>query len=200
VDTGRAGSGSGSGAGDDCRRAPFYELFGDDPTALGARDHVAGYLNLCFVRSVLEEHLDRTLRERAGVTVAQHEVLYRLSLAPAGRVRMAELAELILTSKSGTSRLIDRMARAGLVERTSSPSDRRLVFAELTPAGCDTLRRSAPVFVGGVTEVFGRHLDDEDHRRLQQLLHTLLAAHGAWDVRRCEPPPTPLNTEPEDAS
>jgi DNA-binding MarR family transcriptional regulator len=169
---------------------PFYQLFDEDPAAPDLRDQVAGFLNLCFARSLLEENLDRHLRASAGITLAQHEVLYRLSLSAGGRLRLAGLAEMLLTSKSGCSRLVDRMAATGLVEREPSTTDRRLVFAVLTPTGRSALVRSAPVFLAGVSSAFGDHLDREDHRALGRILQKLLAAHDAWDVRRCEPPAT----------
>ncbi|MGO9029226.1 MAG: MarR family winged helix-turn-helix transcriptional regulator [Acidimicrobiales bacterium] len=166
---------------------PFYELF-DEPSSPEVRETIAGFLNLCFARALLEEGLDRQLRSAADISLAQHEVLYRLSLAPGGRLRMAELADMLLASKSGASRLVDRMAGAGLVARQSSAGDRRVVFAVLTPAGRATLVRSGPAFKAGVIAAFGVHLDDDDHRALRRILKKLLAAHGAWDVRRCEPP------------
>jgi len=171
---------------------PFYEMF-EEETPADIRDTIAGFLNLCFARSLLEESLDRQLRSAAGITLAQHEVLYRLSLAPGGRLRMATLADLLLASKSGASRLVDRMAGAGLVDRQSSDTDRRLVFAVLTPTGRSTLVRSSPVFKAGVVAVFGDVLDDDDHRALRQVLKKLLASQGAWDIRRCEPPVLPAN-------
>jgi DNA-binding MarR family transcriptional regulator len=182
---GVCGEGEGGAATDDI---PFYQLFDQDPAAPDLRDQVAGFLNLCFARSLLEENLDRRLRASAGITLAQHEVLYRLSLAPGGRLRMAGLAEMLLTSKSGCSRLVDRMTAVGLVEREPSTTDRRLVFAVLTPTGRSALVRSAPVFLAGVSSAFGDHLDGDDHRALGRILQKLLSAHDAWDVRRCEPP------------
>lgn len=175
---------------------PFYQLFADDPTTSEVRDHVAGFLNLCFARSLLTENLDRHLRVSAGITLAQHEVLYRLSLAPGGRLRMAGLADMLLASKSGCSRLVGRMAAGGLVEREPSSIDRRLVFAVLTPTGRSALVRSRPIFLAGVTSAFGEHLDGDDHETLRRVLQKLLAAHDAWDVRRCEPPSHNLPTTP----
>jgi DNA-binding MarR family transcriptional regulator len=172
---------------------PFYELF-DEPASLAEREAIAGFLNLCFARSVLEETLDRKLRTSCSITLAQHEVLYRLSLAPGGRLRMAELATMLLASKSGASRLVDRMAAAGLLERGSSDVDRRLVFAVLTDAGRQALVRSGPVFRSGVLAAFGVHLDDQEHRALRGILKKLLAAHNAWDERRCEPPADTADT------
>ena len=187
---GREDEGGGGAAGDGSAEddIPFYQLFDQDPAAPDLRDHVAGFLNLCAARSLLEETLDRHLRASAGITLAQHEVLYRLSLAPGGRLRMAGLADMLLTSKSGCSRLVDRMTVTGLVARQPSTTDRRLVFAVLTPTGRTTLLRSAPIFLAGVTSAFGNHLDRNDHETLGRILQKLLAAHDAWDVRRCEPP------------
>ena len=180
-------TGGDARTGDDI---PFYQLFDQDPAAPDLSDHVAGFLNLCSARSLLEETLDRHLRASAGITLAQHEVLYRLSLAPGGRLRMAGLADMLLTSKSGCSRLVDRMTVSGLVAREPSTTDRRLVFVVLTPTGRKTLVRSAPIFLAGVTSAFGNHLDRDDHQTLARILQKLLAAHDAWDVRRCEPPTT----------
>ncbi len=186
-DAGGGGAVGDARSGDDI---PFYQLFDQDPAASDLSDHVAGFLNLCSARSLLEETLDRHLRASAGITLAQHEVLYRLSLAPGGRLRMNGLADMLLTSKSGCSRLVDRMTVTGLVAREPSTTDRRLVFAVLTPTGRTTLLRSAPIFLAGVTSAFGDHLDRDDHRTLARILQKLLAAHDAWDVRRCEPPTT----------
>jgi DNA-binding MarR family transcriptional regulator len=177
--------GIGGGAGEGI---PYLELFGHPSVTADVGDQVAGFLNLCCARSVLEENLDRRLRCGAGVTLAQHELLYRLSLAPGGRLRMADLADMLLASKSGASRLVDRMAAVGLVARESSGTDRRLVFAVLTATGKAALVRSRPVFLTGVTSVFGQHLDDQDRQALQRILRKLLVAHSAWDDRRCQPP------------
>ena len=175
---------------------PFYQLFADDPSTSDVRDHVAGFLNLCFARSLLKENLASHLRVSTGITLAQHEVLYRLSLAPGGRLRMAGLADMLLASKSGCSRLVGRMAARGLVEREPSSADRRLVFAVLTPTGRSTLVRSRPIFLAGVTSAFGEHLDGDDHETLRRILQKLLVAHDAWDVRRCEPPSHDLPMKP----
>jgi DNA-binding MarR family transcriptional regulator len=184
------------GATDD--PAPYFEVFDEAPSP-EVRDTIAGFLNLCFARSLLEETIDRRLRAGSGVTLAQHEVLYRLSLSPGGRLRMADLAGLLLSSKSGASRLVDRMAAAGMVEREACATDRRLVYAVLTPTGRATLRRSGPLFVDQVVAVFGVHLDADEHRALQGVLKKLLAAHGEWDVRRCEPPPLPMRSDRQGA-
>jgi DNA-binding MarR family transcriptional regulator len=178
---------------DEC--VPYYDLVDEVPPDQ-VRETLAGFFNLCFARSILEERLDRRLRTTADITLAQHEVLYRLSLAPGGRLRMADLAAVLQASKSGASRLVDRMACAGLVERQACPTDRRLVFAVLTPDGRATFVRSAPVFKAEVVAVFGDVLDDDEHRELRRILKKLLAAHDAWDTGRCEPPvmPSPPTT------
>nr|WP_284287979.1 MarR family transcriptional regulator [Angustibacter aerolatus] len=75
----------------------------------------------------------------------------RLAEAPGRRLRMTDLAEAVLLSRSGLTRLVDRMTRAGYVRREPSPNDARGVYAVLTDAGHARLRRAAPTHLRGVT-------------------------------------------------
>ena len=101
---------------------------------------------------LLTDRLDRDLQEAAGVTLADYEILVRLSEAPDRRMRMSELAEQTLSSRSRLSHQVDRMERAGLIERMPCPDDRRGSFAVLTDAGWRTLVAAAPDHVASVRE------------------------------------------------
>mgnify|MGYP006271717237 CR=1 FL=1 len=101
---------------------------------------------------LLTDRLDRDLQEAAGVTLADYEILVRLSEAPDRRMRMSELAAQTLSSRSRLSHQVDRMERAGLIERMPCPDDRRGSFAVLTDAGWRTLVAAAPDHVASVRE------------------------------------------------
>ena len=83
---------------------------------------------------------------------------------------MAELADRVLLSRSGLTRLIDRLQTEGLVRREPSPDDARGTYTVLTPAGFDRLRRAAPVHLAGVREHWLRHFSDDELRVLAGLL------------------------------
>jgi DNA-binding MarR family transcriptional regulator len=127
-------------------------------------------------RAFLEAHariirrLEQELREEHGLPLAFYDVLVQLHEAADHRLRMQELADAVLLSKSGLTRLVDRMERAGLVRRRACRADRRGTFAELTPAGLTTLRATAPTHLRGIGEHFARHLDEQDAATLDRVL------------------------------
>lgn len=81
-----------------------------------------------------------------------YDVLVQLVEAPERRLRMTELADAVLLSRSGLTRLVDRMARRGLVRREPTPEDARGVYAVLTDDGLVTLRRASSTHLRGVAE------------------------------------------------
>ncbi len=133
-------------------------------------------------RAFLEAHshttelLAKELRDEQDLPLAWYDVLVQLHEADGYRLRMQELADRVLLSKSGLTRLIDRMERAGLVSRTACPDDRRGTFAELTPHGLDTLRRSAPTHLRGVREHFASLVDDDEAELLERVLARIATA------------------------
>jgi DNA-binding MarR family transcriptional regulator len=93
-------------------------------------------------------------------------VLVTLASAPERRLRMAELADAILLTRSGLTRLVDRLERAGLVERVRCPGDGRGLNAVLTDAGLARLAEVAPTHLDGVRRRFADRLDPNDLTRL----------------------------------
>jgi DNA-binding MarR family transcriptional regulator len=106
---------------------------------------------------LLTDRLSRDMQAEHGLTMADYEILVRLSEAEGRRMRMSDLAELTLSSRSRLSHQVDRMERAGLIERQSCEQDRRGAFAVLTDHGWDTLVAAAPDHVESVR----RHLVDQ---------------------------------------
>lgn len=119
-------------------------------------------------RSFLRAHarvtrvLDAELTAECDLSLGTYEVLVHLTEAPDRRLRMTELAERVMLSRSGLTRLVDRMEREGLLRRESCPSDLRGTNAVLTDAGYARLRAAAPVHLRGVREhVVDRLTPDE---------------------------------------
>ena len=122
------------------------------------------------------ELLGRELKEEEGLPLTWYDVLVQLSEAEGAQLRMQDLAEAVLLSKSGLTRLIDRMEAAGLVRREACPSDRRGTFAALTEEGARTLRATYPTHLRGVREHFTDLLDDDEAAVLERLLRRIADA------------------------
>jgi DNA-binding MarR family transcriptional regulator len=129
-----------------------------------------------FLRAQAEliKTLDRELEADQGLPIAFFDVLAQLSRA-GGRLRMSELADAVLLSRSGVTRLVDRMVRAGLVRREECPEDRRALYSTLTPEGERALAQALPVHVQGVADHFGRHLSEEEAKTMAAAFGRMLA-------------------------
>lgn len=101
---------------------------------------------------LLPDRLSRDLQERAGISLADYEILVYLSESPGRRLRMSDLADLTLSSRSRLSHQVDRLTAAGLVDREPCSEDRRGYFAVLTSQGWDFLVATAPIHVESVRE------------------------------------------------
>lgn len=99
---------------------------------------------------LLPDRLSRDLQDEAGISLADYEILVHLSESPQRRLRMSELADLTLSSRSRLSHQIDRLSDAGLVDRQPCSEDRRGSFAVLTQDGYDFLVTTAPAHVASV--------------------------------------------------
>ncbi|GAA3416529.1 MarR family winged helix-turn-helix transcriptional regulator [Streptosporangium vulgare] len=122
--------------------------------------------------------LDAVLRSRAGMTLAEHELLAVLQ-RHGGRARMGELARDLMLSKSGVTRLVAKLEEPGdWVRRTMSPRDRRATWAELTPAGEKALEAAKPVFDAAVSEIFADALPDGELDRVTAALEHVIGTNG----------------------
>src|SRR3954463_7324621 len=129
-------------------QVPLRELA---PAELGAW---RGFLR---VHSALVKALDAELLAAHGLPLTSYEVLINLQAAPGRRRRMAELADGVLLSRSGTTRLVDRLERDGLINRDVCDSDGRGCFAVLTDDGDAVLAKARATHLEGVRERFLRH-------------------------------------------
>ena len=114
------------------------------------------------VYGVLARELDSELTTQHGITLSDYEVLLFLASTAERRMRMSELADSVLISQSGITRLVDRLTRRGLVKRERCSADRRGLFAVLTDDGLAKLREASPTHLAGVRSRFlGRLSADE---------------------------------------
>jgi DNA-binding MarR family transcriptional regulator len=127
-----------------------------------------------FVESslALVDVLDTELQEAAGIPQRWYDVLVHLEESPDG-IAMTELADQILYSKSGFTRLIDRMEEAGLVRRVRPPNDRRSILVVLTDQGTETMQRARGHHRDGIERHFSRHLTDTDTKALTRVLEKI---------------------------
>jgi DNA-binding MarR family transcriptional regulator len=126
------------------------------------------------VRAALAERLTAEL----GMIPEEVGLLMRLGEAPEQRLRMADVSRSLQLSKSGVTRLVDRLAERGLVERAACPSDRRVVYAGLTDAGRRSVATAAPLLVAGVLEHVAGRLGAGERLALQGSLRKILADRG----------------------
>ncbi|MFI2611352.1 MarR family winged helix-turn-helix transcriptional regulator [Kitasatospora sp. NPDC018619] len=116
-------------------------------------DEAAAWTGFVTASNLLNRRLERQLKEDSGLSHQQYEILVHLSAAPGDSLRMTELADKLVTSKSGLTYQVTQLERAGLVARRSCPSDVRGVIAELTDQGREALRQAAPGHVALVREL-----------------------------------------------
>jgi DNA-binding MarR family transcriptional regulator len=136
---------------------------------------LAAWRALLAAHRRLTEILEEELRAATGLNLARYDVLLHLSEATGGRLRMTDLAQAVLLSKSGLTRLVDRMCAETLVERSRDDTDRRSLVVTLTPAGRRALRRAAPIHLRGIQRHFGASLSTTQALALAEVLDPFAA-------------------------
>src|SRR3954447_20153319 len=131
-----------------------------------APQELGAWRGMLRVHSALVKALDAELLATHGLPLTSYEVLINLQAAPGRRCRMAELADGVLLSRSGTTRLVDRLERDGLLERDTCDSDGRGCFAVLTDRGEELLQQARATHLEGVRERFLRHFEAEELERM----------------------------------
>jgi DNA-binding MarR family transcriptional regulator len=132
---------------------------------------------LLRVHALVTHALDRELGESRDLPLAWYDVLASLDDA-GGRLRMQTLAQRVVFSRSGTTRLVDRMVAAGVVRRERCAADGRGTYAVLTPLGKRRLRDASGLHLRGVRDHFTRHLTEPDVRAMHEALRRILDAEG----------------------
>ena len=118
----------------------------------------------------LETILNRELESACGLPLTWFDALAQLHMAPAQRLNMTQLASALLFSKSGLTRLIDRMEEAGLVKRLARPGDRRSLHIALADAGEKKYRQALPIHLDHVKRHFAAYIDDGEAAAVESAL------------------------------
>ena len=148
--------------------------------------HVSAFgawLDVLQTEARVTRALERALQAERGLSLASFEALIRLGDAPEGRLHQRDLAEALWVTKSGATRLVDRLEAEGLVERQPDPANRRYTYAVITERGRKTLRAAIPTHLRAVAEHFSRHLSREDERALRAALGKVIRAGGGEPAR-----------------
>jgi len=128
---------------------------------LSARE-LAAWRGFLRVHSGIVRELNTELELTHALPLAHYEVLLYLDAAPCGKLTMSELAQSVLLSQSGVTRLVDRLVRSGLVVREGCSEDRRVMYARLTDEGRGALVEARPTLIEGVRQRFLARFDDAE--------------------------------------
>jgi DNA-binding MarR family transcriptional regulator len=152
--------------------APPIELDRLSPTELRA------WRGLVRAHRCLVKRLDAQLEAQHNLPLTSYEVLLRLSESEGGKLRMHDIATAVSLSRSGLTRLIDRLERDGFVDRCSCENDARGAYAVITPAGRAKATQARAAHLAGIRELFVAHYTEAELELLGPLLERLLPGDG----------------------
>lgn len=139
-------------------------------------DELATWRAFLHAHAVVTQRLERDLAEAGGLSLSELDVLITLAGAPDASLRLGDLAQRVLLTKSGITRLLDRLESAGLLVRHACPTDRRQHHARLTPAGRTALRRATRPHLRGVARGFSTPVGDAARPGFRKALERIAAA------------------------
>jgi DNA-binding MarR family transcriptional regulator len=134
----------------------------NEPVPELTEQHLAAWRGLLNAHATAVGAIERDLDAAGYIPLTWYDVLVALSEAPGQRLRLHELADSVVLSRSGLTRLVDRLEAAGLLCREACPTDRRGAFAVLTDEGRATLLRTWPAYARGIADYFARYLSTEE--------------------------------------
>lgn len=143
-------------------------------TAAGLRPahtpHGEAWGALTRTHAAVTQRLQEALAQGDYPPLPWYEVLASVAEAPEQRMRMGDLAEVLVITRGGLTKLVDRLVKAGLLERTFCETDRRVSYATLCPAGRDLLAEMRPVIVGELELAFSASISERQARQLSEML------------------------------
>lgn len=154
---------------------------------MDVKERTRTWINLQQAVRVLDAALEQSVRAAAGLSLAEYEALFRLKVSIDHPLHMSEMAEQLINSPSGMTRIADRLERDGLISRETPKDNRRVVVVRLTAKGERVLEKADSAFKQTLGESFSAHLTDHDLADLRRLMRKLLESNGAWTDARCSP-------------
>ncbi len=147
------------------------------------RDPVAPWRALLVAHSRALQAIEADLRRAGTIPLTWYDVLLELHGA-GGRLRMQELGEKVVLSRTRVSRLVDDLEADGLVRREPDPADKPATFAVITADGQAALRTTAPIYLDGIERHFTRHLSEREQRCIAEGLNRVIEAQEQIDPPR----------------
>src|SRR5437764_597351 len=141
-----------------------------------SEQHLAAWRSFLKAHATIIDRIDHNLVAAQRPPLSSYDVLIELYEAPGHRLRMHELAERVVLSRSGLTRLVDRLEAEGLLTRDRSVADRRGAYAVITERGIAALRQTWPIYAQGITEYFAQSLTLEEAQILESALGRSLQA------------------------
>src|SRR3989440_4679234 len=138
--------------------------------------HLAAWRAFLKAHATIIDRIDRDLATAHRPPLSSYDVLIELYEAPEHRLRMHELAERVVLSRSGLTRLVDRLETEGLLTRDRCGTDRRGAYAVITEQGIAALRRAWPIYARGISQYFAQWLTPEEAQLLESALGRILQA------------------------
>lgn len=149
----------------------------------GSASGVAAWEAVLRVHATLVPRLAAAVEAATGLSLAWYDVLYELNLVAGRTLRMQDLGNRVVLSRTRVSRIVDGMAAAGMVEKTPDPDDGRATLAVMTPTGRRALRRAAPVYLRAIDEHFTSHLTDREVQEIRLGLARVVGAAQSSPTR-----------------
>lgn len=137
---------------------------------------LAAWRNFLTAHANLIDTIDRELKAADRLPLNWYDVLIELFEAPEKRLRLHELAQKVVLSRSGITRLVDRLEAAGLLQREVARGDRRGAFATLTDRGKDAIKKSWLPYSKGIAKHFGAHVSEEEAQIIRDVFARMIEA------------------------
>jgi DNA-binding MarR family transcriptional regulator len=128
---------------------------------------------------MLRNDVEQRLNDQMGLLLADNEALLHLAAAEEP-MRMSEIAESLVLSRGGTTKVVDRLEALGLATRSPDPGDRRATLVSITEAGGRALAEARPVIDGALQELWGAHLSDEEASFMLGVVERIRTANPTW--------------------
>lgn len=133
---------------------------------------------LLQVHARLVPALDKIVQDQTGLPLSWYDVLLELSAAPEGRLRMSDLSERVVLSRTRVSRLVNELVARGLISKEGHPEDRRSAYAVITNEGLSRFKLAAPTYIHAIETQFASGLTEEELLLLSRILDKIQQASG----------------------
>jgi DNA-binding MarR family transcriptional regulator len=140
----------------------------------GRPEGLQAWMALCEVVDGVRVALNRDLVRGVGLTLAENLVLCQVAMAPDKRLRMVDIAGLLMIGKSAVTKTVDRLAERGLIARERDSADRRAIYAAVTAEGQKAFDAAQPAFAGAVQRRFASQISETEIRQLLTLPERVL--------------------------